>query len=51
MRVKYGINVMAIREQNDSINITPGNVTLKEGDVLVVIGSNKDLKKINIIKD
>ncbi|WP_246552352.1 potassium channel family protein [Vallitalea pronyensis] len=51
MRVKYGINVMAIRQQDDSITITPGNVTLKEGDVLVVIGSNTDLKKINIVKD
>lgn len=51
MRAKYGMNVMAIK-QEANISITPGpNVTLEEGDVLVVIGSNKDLKKINIIKD
>ena len=51
MRTKYGMNVMAIKH-GANINITPGpNVTLQEGDVLVVIGSNKDLKKINIVKD
>lgn len=50
MRAKFGMNVMAIR-QGANISITPGpDVTLKDGDVLVVIGSNKDLKKINIIK-
>ncbi|MCT4543347.1 MAG: TrkA family potassium uptake protein [Vallitalea sp.] len=51
MRAKYGMNVMAIRK-GASITITPGpNVTLEEGNVLVVIGSNKDLTKINIIKN
>ncbi|GKX28386.1 potassium transporter Trk [Vallitalea longa] len=51
MRPRYGMNVMAIK-QEANINITPGpDVTLEEGDVLVVVGSNKDLKKINIIKD
>ncbi|WP_458785495.1 potassium channel family protein [Vallitalea sediminicola] len=50
MRAKFGMNVMAIR-QGANISITPGpDVTLKDGDILVVIGSNNDLKKINIIK-
>ncbi|MCT4599138.1 MAG: TrkA family potassium uptake protein [Vallitalea sp.] len=50
MRAKYGINVMAIRK-GVNITITPGpDVILEEGDILVVIGSNKDLKKINIEK-
>lgn len=50
MRATYGINVMAIRKGID-ISITPGpDVVLQEGDVLVVIGSNSDLKKISIQK-
>lgn len=50
MRAKYGINVMAIRK-GVNITITPGpDVILEEGDILVVIGGNKDLKKINIEK-
>ncbi len=48
MRVNYGINVMAIRK-GESISITPGpDLILQSSDVLVVIGSNDDLKKINI---
>ena len=47
MRVNYGINVMAIRK-GENISITPGpNLILTSGDVLVVIGSNEDLRKIN----
>lgn len=46
MRATYGINVMAIR-RGDDINITPGAYEkLREGDVLVVIGAQKDLQKI-----
>lgn len=47
MRVNYGINVMAIRK-GESISITPGpDLILQTGDILVVIGSNADLRKIN----
>lgn len=50
MRATYGINVMAIRK-GDSISITPGpDSVLEEGDILVVIGSNNNLKKINILR-
>ncbi|MTI49519.1 potassium channel family protein [Sporosalibacterium faouarense] len=43
---KYGINVMAIKHGND-INITPyGDDVIREGDVLIVIGSNEDLRKL-----
>lgn len=50
MRVNYGINVMAIRK-GESISITPGpDLVLQSADVLVVIGGNKDLRKINIFK-
>lgn len=50
MRANYGINVMAIRK-GDKITITPGpDFVFQSSDVLVVIGSNVDLRKINIIK-
>lgn len=46
MRSTYGINVMAIKHGMD-INIAVGpDDQIKEGDVLVVIGHNDDLKKI-----
>ncbi len=46
MRSTFGINVMAIKHGLD-INIAVGPDDLvKEGDVLVVIGHNEDLKKI-----
>ncbi len=46
MRSTYGINVMAIKHGLD-INIAVGpDDQIKEGDVLVVIGHNDDLKNI-----
>ncbi len=46
MRVNYGINVMAIKKA-EQLSITPGpNLVLEENDVLIVIGSNADLRKI-----
>lgn len=46
MRSTFGINVMAIKHGID-INIAVGpDDQIKEGDVLVVIGHNDDLKKI-----
>lgn len=48
MRVNYGINVMAIRK-GESISITPGpDLILQSSDILVVIGANSDLRKINM---
>jgi trk system potassium uptake protein TrkA len=47
MRATYGLNVMAIRKGED-VNISPGpDTVLDSNDVLVVIGDNKDLMKIN----
>lgn len=47
VRVNHNINIMAIRK-GDSISITPGpDLVLQSSDVLVVIGSNADLRKIN----
>lgn len=46
MRAKYGVNVMAIKHGTDiNIAVTADNM-IKEGDILVVIGHNDDLKKI-----
>lgn len=46
IRGKYGINVMAIK-QGTEINITPSPTDkIKRDDVMVVIGHNKDLKKL-----
>lgn len=45
-RAKYGINIMAIKSQDD-INVSPrASDFIREGDVLVVIGSIEDLSKI-----
>ncbi|MGI6706776.1 MAG: potassium channel family protein [Clostridia bacterium] len=46
MRVKYGVNVMAIKHGND-INISPhGQDVIQPHDILVVIGSNEDIKRL-----
>ncbi|MFZ5967981.1 MAG: potassium channel family protein [Bacillota bacterium] len=46
MRGKYGINVMAIKHGSD-INISPSAVDIiRKDDVLVVIGHNDDLQKL-----
>lgn len=48
LRVKYGVNVVAIKDAvTDQINATPmADDNLSEESVLVVIGSNEDLKKL-----
>lgn len=44
IRAKYGVNVIAIKS-GEKFNIAPGpDETIKEKDVLVVIGHNLDLK-------
>ncbi len=46
LRGKYGLNVMAIRKGADiNISVMPQDV-IESGDVLVVIGHNEDLKKV-----
>ncbi len=49
LRAKYGVNVVAIRNINDDehINVSPkADNEIKEGDILIVIGSNEDLRKL-----
>jgi len=48
MRARYGVTVVAIRNMKDeSINIAPkADSGIKEGDIMIVIGHNDDLKKL-----
>jgi trk system potassium uptake protein TrkA len=48
LRAKYGVTVVAIRNMNDDqINVSPkADNEIKEGDILIVIGGNDDLKKL-----
>ncbi len=46
MRANYGINVMAIKQGTEIDIAVYANTVIAEGDVLVVIGHNDDLKKI-----
>lgn len=49
LRARYGVNVVAIRNINDDeqINVSPkADNEIKEGDVLIVIGDNEDLRKL-----
>lgn len=46
LNYRYGINVMAIKHDSE-INITPySDDIIHENDVLIVIGSNEDLRKL-----
>ena len=49
LRAKYGINVLAIKNNNSNgfINVAPkAQDIVKRGDILVVVGSNEDLLKL-----
>lgn len=46
LRTRFGINVMAIKKEND-INITPNaEEVIESGDILVAIGSTEDLGRL-----
>ena len=46
MRVKYGLNIIAI-ERNKKITITPGaDFVLHDKDILVVVGANEQIQNI-----
>lgn len=47
IRAKYGINVMALKKKNNEINVSPiARDVIEEGDIMVVIGHNNDLMKL-----
>lgn len=46
VRAKYGCNVLAVKRR-DEMNITfPADEPLREGDVLVIVGRNENLTKL-----
>lgn len=50
LRAKYGINVIAIRNENGRTNIAPGaDDRLSPKDVIVAIGANKNLREMGWI--
>jgi trk system potassium uptake protein TrkA len=48
LRVKYGVTVVAMRNRNEEgINVSPkADTKIKEGDILIVIGDNDDVNKL-----
>lgn len=48
LRAKYGVTVVAMRNRNEeSINVSPkADTEIREGDILIVVGSNDDLRKL-----
>ncbi len=50
VRSKFGLSILAIK-QGSEINVSPSaEVTVQKSDVLVVLGSNSDLHKIQLSK-
>lgn len=47
-RAKYGVTVVAMRNRNEEgINVSPkADTEIREGDILIVVGSNDDLRKL-----
>lgn len=47
-RAKYGLNIIAIK-RGDEFNISPtASDVVKENDILVVVGSNRDIDKLKM---
>ena len=46
MRIKYGLNVMAIKRHNDVIISPHADDMILKGDVLVVVGQKRDIEKL-----
>ena len=47
LRARHGVNVVAIRKPDGSISVTPqADDVLQPNDVLVVIGANRDIEKV-----
>lgn len=46
LRARYGISVIAIKNENEIIAVPGADSVIHEGDVLIIIGSNKDIKNL-----
>ena len=51
IRAKYGINVVAIRSGRNLMVSPKGDDLIHDGDILVVIGENGDLEKLNKLEN
>ncbi len=47
IRMKYGVNIVAVRSGRNLLVSPKGEDLIHDGDVLVVIGENNDLEKLN----
>ncbi|WP_075981086.1 potassium channel family protein [Bacillus massilinigeriensis] len=45
IRAKYGINIVAIKRNNDIIVSPQANETIEEDDILIVIGADNDINR------
>ncbi|MDN4523587.1 potassium channel family protein [Fictibacillus fluitans] len=46
IRAKYGCNVVAVKRDNEVIVSPHANQPVKEGDILIVIGAEKDVNRL-----
>lgn len=48
LRAKYGVTVVAMRNKNEErINVSPkADTEIRDGDILIVVGNNDDLRKL-----
>ena len=47
IRAKYGLNIVAIKRDNDIIVSPKAEEVIQEKDILIIIGENSDINKIN----
>ncbi|MFS8631103.1 MAG: potassium transporter Trk, partial [Bacillales bacterium] len=45
IRAKYGVNIVAIKRDNELIVSPQASEVIQKGDVLIVIGSNDDINR------
>lgn len=48
LRAKYGVTVVAMRNRNEEgVNVSPkADTKIREGDIIIVVGDNDDLRKL-----
>ena len=47
IRAKYGVNVIAIKDDSGKVNVAPqADDVIQKDDILVVIGNNDDIKRL-----
>lgn len=49
IRASYGVSIIAVRREEQIILALDAQMTLKHGDVLVLIGANRDLERVEAL--